>query len=86
MGYYTPIFSNENLRKAILRLSTFLPSEFFKATRDSNMLAGSVNLITLEKWFNEKLKYMFNPLADIISNEEEKLKDIIKNAFQMSHN
>ena len=33
------------------------------------MLDGSVNLITLEKWLNEKLSYTFNPLADIISNE-----------------
>ena len=42
------------------------------------MFDGSINLITLEKWPNEKLKFMFNSLADIISNEEEKLKDIKK--------
>ena len=56
-----------------MRLPTFLRREFFKATRD--MLDGGVNLITLEKWLNGKLKPMFNPLADIISNKEEKLKD-----------
>ena len=55
MGYDTLILSNENLTKAILRLPTFLRREFFKTTRDSNMLDGSANLITLEKWFNEKL-------------------------------
>ena len=49
MGYDTPILSNENLTKVILRLPTFLRREFFKATGDSNMLDGSVNLITLEK-------------------------------------
>ena len=42
------------------------------------MLDGSSKLITLEKWPNENLKSMFNLLADIISNEEEKLKDIKK--------
>ena len=42
------------------------------------MLDRSVNLIALEKWLNENLKSMFNPLADIISNEEEKLKYIKK--------
>ena len=35
-------------------------------------------MITLEKWPNENLKSMFNLLADVISNEEEKLKDIKK--------
>ena len=45
MGYDTPILSNENLTKAILRLPTFLRREFFKATRDSNMVDSSVNLI-----------------------------------------
>ena len=42
------------------------------------MLDGSSKLITLEKWPNENLKSMFNLLADVISNEEEKLKDIKK--------
>ena len=42
------------------------------------MLDRSVNLIALEKWLNENLKSMFDPLADIISNEEEKLKYIKK--------
>ena len=42
------------------------------------MLDGSSKLITLEKWPNENLKSMFNLLADIIWNEEEKLKDIKK--------
>ena len=42
------------------------------------MLDRSVNLIALEKWLNENLKSMFDPPADIISNEEEKLKYIKK--------
>ena len=58
-----------------MRLPTFLRREFFKTTRDSNMLDGSANFITLEKWLNEKLKSMFNTLADIISNQGGKTKD-----------
>ena len=46
------------------------------------MIDGSVNLITLEKSLNEKLKSMVNPLADIISNEEEKLNDLNKTPFK----
>ena len=74
MGYCTPILSNENLTKAIMRLPSFLRRDFFKATKNSNMLDGSVNLITLENWLDKKLKSLFNPLIDIISNEEDKQK------------
>ena len=50
MGYDTPILSNENLTKTALCLPTFLWCWIFKVSRDRNMLDGSVNLITLEKW------------------------------------
>ena len=46
------------------------------------MLDARVNLITLEKWLNEKLKSMFNLLADIILNKGEKLKDMRKTPFK----
>ena len=39
------------------------------------MLDGGVNLITLENWLDKKLKSLFNPLADIISKEEDKQKE-----------
>ena len=39
------------------------------------MLDGSLNLITLENWLEKKLKSLFNPLAHIISNEEDKQKE-----------
>ena len=64
-----------NLTKAIIRLPRFLRRDFFKATKNSNMLDGSLNLITLENWLDKKLKSLFNPLADIISNEEDKPKE-----------
>ena len=73
MGYCTPILSNDNLTKAIMQLPSFLHRDFFKATKNSNMLDGSVNLITLENWLVKKL--LFNPLAGIISNEEDKEKE-----------
>ena len=46
------------------------------------MLDARVNLITLEKWLNEKLKSMFNLLADIILNKGEKLKYMTKTPFK----
>ena len=48
MGYWTPILSNDNLTKAIMQLPSFLHQDFFKATKNSNMLDGSVSFITLE--------------------------------------
>ena len=75
MGYCTPILINDNLTKAIIRLPSFLRRDFFKATKNSNMLDGSLNLITLENWLDKKLKSLFNPLAHIISNEEDKQKE-----------
>ena len=39
------------------------------------MLDGSLNLITLGNWLDKKLKSLFNPLAHIISNEEDKQKE-----------
>ena len=39
------------------------------------MLDGSVNLITLENWLDRISKSLFNPLADIILNEEDKQKE-----------
>ena len=77
MGYCTPILSNVKLRKAVIRLPSFLRQEFFEAAKYSNMLDGSVNVVTSENWLDEKLKSLFNPLTEIISNEEDKQKEKI---------
>ena len=70
MGYCTPVLSN-----SFIRLPSFLRRDFFKARKNSNILDGSLNLITLENWLDKKLKSPFNPLAHIISNEEDKQKE-----------
>ena len=48
---------------------------FFKTTKNLNMLDSTVNLITLENQLDKIFKSLFNPLADIISNEEDKQKE-----------
>ena len=70
MGYCTPVLSN-----SFIRLPSFLRRDFFKARKNSNIFDGSLNLITLENWLDKKLKSPFNPLAHIISNEEDKQKE-----------
>ena len=48
-GYRVPIFSSENLTKAIIRLHYQQRQRFYKFTKESNLIDGSVNLVTLEK-------------------------------------
>ena len=70
MGYETAMLSRESLTKALMRLPYILRQEFFKATRDWNLIDGSVNLIVFENWLERKLNIYFNPLADIIAVED----------------
>ena len=74
MGYETPLLSSDNLTKALMRLPLNLQQDFFKATRDSNLIDGSVNLIVFEKWLDQKLKTLFNPVADIIAANDTRTK------------
>ena len=56
MGYETRLLSSDNLTKELMRLSLNLQQNFFKATRNSNLIDGSVNLIVFKKWLDKKLK------------------------------
>ena len=67
MGYETPLLSSDNLTKELMRLPFNLQQDFFKATRDSNLIDSSINLIVFKKWLDKKSKTLFNPLADIIA-------------------
>ena len=80
VGYKVPSFSNENLTKAIIRLPDQLRQRFYKFTKESNLIDGSVNLVTFEKWLGDQLKTSFNPLADIIIDKEH----MLKNRYQMA--
>ena len=70
MGYKSPIFSSENLTKAIHRLPLHLRNRFYKFTKDSNLIDGSVNLLIFEKWLDDQIKVCFNPLADIVNKQD----------------
>ena len=48
MGYETPLLSSKNLTKALMRLPYNLRQEFFKATKDLNLIDGTLNLIVFE--------------------------------------
>ena len=42
-------------------------SQFFKHTKDFNMLDGTINLTTLEQWLEKQLQIIFNPFANILA-------------------
>ena len=43
----------------------YLRQDFFKASRNSNHLDGSINLLGLADWLEERLKTSLNPMAEI---------------------
>ena len=70
-----------------MRLPFYLQRDFFQVTKDFNMLDGSINFVTLEKWLDKQIKSLFNPLADIISDKKENLysKNNLKPKIQNKH-
>ena len=74
IGYDTPLTLYENLVKALSVLPIKYQSEFFKHTKDFNMLDGTINLTTLEQWLEKQLQIIFNPLASILAAETKNNK------------
>ena len=69
IGYGTPLTSYDNLIKALSVSPIKYQSEFFKQTKDFNMLDGTINLTKLEQWLEKQLQIIFNPLANILAVE-----------------
>ena len=93
MVYKTPIISYENLSNAVARLPNYLRTQFFRATCDYDLTDGTINLLSFEVWLEKGLKDLFNPLAEIISLQDEKsnkhqhIKDqLIKNPYKIHTN
>ena len=64
MNFCTPILSNGNLTKEIMRLAGFLVRYFFRGAKS----------VTLENWLEKKLESLFNALADITLNKQYQQK------------
>ena len=75
VGYNVSIFSGENLTKSIIQLLYQLRLRFYKFTKESNLIVGSINLVTFEKCFEDQLENSFNLFADIIIEKERMLKN-----------
>ena len=60
LGYETPLYSYHMVTRALLRLPYVLRKEFYKLTKDSSLIDGSLNLIMCERWLEKQLKAFFN--------------------------
>ena len=74
MGYYDAISSTENLAKAVKRLPNYLRQKFYKNTIDYDS-KNVVTLVEFEKWLQIQISHLFNPIANIAS-QETKPKDV----------
>ena len=70
LGYETSLYSYDMVTKALLRLLYALRKEFYKFTKDLNLIDGSLNLIMFERWLEKQLKAYFNPLVDVVATQE----------------
>ena len=71
IGYEAPLLSYENLSKAIATLPHNLWQDFFKAIRNGDLLAGSINLISLADWLKGHLETCFILLAEIVAFQDQ---------------
>ena len=70
MGYSAAIEPTENLTKAVMRLPNQLRTSFYKSTKNYSFLNGGVTLIEFEHWLGNRVKEYFNPIANIIADNE----------------
>ena len=69
MGYHSTLSSIENVTKAVQRLPNYLRQTFYRHTREI-IETDTISLIEFEKWFENRIKELFNPIADIIASQE----------------
>ena len=70
MGCSAAIESTENLTKAVTRLPNQFRTSSYKSTKNYNFLNGDVTLIEFEHKLENRVKEYFNPIANIIADNE----------------
>ena len=71
IGFETPLLSGKNIAKVLIFLPQNIHSDFYKATKKSNFIDGSINLIALEHWLDSRVQNIFNLLANIVASHEK---------------
>ena len=78
MGYTSTLTSVENITKAVQRLPNYLRQTFYRHTRKI-IETDVISLLEFELWLGNRMKELFNPIADIIASQESnRRKDPLK--------
>ena len=64
VGYETPLLASKIVTKALICLPHNIINDFYKATKKSSFVGGSVNLLVLERWLDSCVQNYFNPLGN----------------------
>ena len=73
MGYTSTLTSIENITKAVQRLPNYLRQTFYRHTREI-IETEVISLLEFELWLGNRMKELFNPIADIIASQESNRK------------
>ena len=71
IGYEATILSSKNIAKALICLLHNIRNNFYKATKNSNFVDDSINLIALKCWLDSRVQNYFKPLASIVASHEK---------------
>ena len=87
IGYKPPLLSSENITKSLICLPHNIRNDFYKATKKSDFVNGSVNLIVLERWLDSHGQNYFNSLANIVaSHKNQKINNKRNNKLIVNFN
>ena len=78
MGCSSTLTSIENITKAVQRLPNYQRQNFYRHTREI-IETEVISLLGLEIWLGNRMKELYNPIANIIaSHESNRRKDPLK--------
>ena len=66
MGYSSTLTSIQNITKAVQHLPNYLHQTFYRHTREI-METEVISLLEFELWLGNRMKELYNPIADIIA-------------------
>ena len=84
MGYTSTLTSIENITKAVQRLPNYLRQTFYRHTREIIEIEV-ISLLEFELWLENRMKELFNPIADIIASQESNRKKAPLKAINAGH-
>ena len=73
MGYTSTLTSIKNITRAVQRLPNYLRQTFYRHTKEI-IETEVIPLLEFELWLGNRIKELFNPIANIIASQESNRK------------